>query len=135
VVGRGRPPQPTSPRGAASLLLVAAGAVPGALLRWRLGDLLVANLLGSLLIGLIVAAGGRFPRVVLLGAVGFCGSLTSYSTWILDLEQALRSGGAGAAAGVLAAVPAGVGAAAAGLAIGRWLAGLHRRDFAVRFRR
>ncbi|MCS5693029.1 CrcB family protein [Cyanobium sp. FGCU-6] len=134
-MGQARPPQPTSPRGAAALLLVAAGAVPGALLRWRLGDLLAVNLLGSLLIGLLVAVGGRYPRIVLLGGVGFCGSLTSYSTWVLELEQALRSGGAAAAAGVLAAVPAGLGAAAVGLAIGRLLTGLHRRGFGARFRR
>ncbi|MCS5700112.1 CrcB family protein [Cyanobium sp. FGCU-52] len=132
-MGAPRPLQP--PRGTRALLLVALGAVPGALLRWRLGDLLAANLLGSLLIGMLVATGSRFPRVVLLGGVGFCGSLTSYSTWMLDLERALRIGGGPAAWGVLAAVPAGVAAAAAGLAIGRLAATVHRRVLGLRLRR
>jgi len=123
------------PRGTTALLLVALGAVPGALLRWRLGDLLTANLLGSLLIGMLVATGSRFPRAVLFGGVGFCGALTSYSTWMLDLERALRSGGAAAVGGVLAAVPAGVAAAAAGLAIGRLAATLHRRGVGLWLRR
>lgn len=72
-----------------ALALVAAGAIPGALLRWQLGDqILVANLLGCLLIGMIsVVASGR-PRWLLWGAIGFCGSLTTFSSWMLELNRA-----------------------------------------------
>jgi CrcB protein len=73
-----------------ALALVAAGAIPGALLRWQLGEqILVANLLGCLLLGIIsVGAAGR-PRWLLWGAIGFCGSLTTFSSWMLELSRAL----------------------------------------------
>jgi CrcB protein len=67
------------------LSLVAAGAIPGALLRWQLPNLLLANLLGCLLLGLLVGGPGARPRLMLWGGIGFCGSLTSFSSWILQL--------------------------------------------------
>ena len=72
-----------------SLALVAAGAIPGALLRWALGEqILVANLLGCLLLGMISVAAAERPRWVLWGAIGFCGSLTTFSSWMLELSLA-----------------------------------------------
>ena len=59
------------------LLLVAVGAVPGALLRWQFGvvmndrDVLV-NVLGSLILGLLLGLPYR-PRIQLLVGIGFCG--------------------------------------------------------------
>jgi CrcB protein len=108
-------PQPGPPTDASQALrrevrdlaLVAAGAVPGALLRWRLevagrglvpglGGVteadLVANMLGSFLLGLIVSLPTPRPRLMLLGGIGFCGSLTTFSSWILELSLALRRG-------------------------------------------
>lgn len=87
-----------------ALTLVAAGAIPGALLRWGLGQqTLVANLLGCLLLGVIsVLAAGR-ARWLLWGAIGFCGSLTTFSTWMLELSRALAGPAPPAALGVLAA--------------------------------
>ncbi|MFZ0408309.1 MAG: CrcB family protein [Cyanobium sp.] len=94
-------------REALDLGLVAAGAIPGALLRWRLelvaseavgglrgvaGADLVANLIGCLLIGALVAQPPRRARLFLWGGIGFCGSLTTFSSWILELSQALRHG-------------------------------------------
>lgn len=89
------------------LALVAAGAIPGALLRWRLelaadqilggfrslveADLM-ANLLGCLLIGALVAQPPRRARLFLWGGIGFCGSLTTFSSWIRELSQALQHG-------------------------------------------
>jgi CrcB protein len=67
------------------LSLVAAGAIPGALLRWHLPSLLLANLLGCLLLGLLVGGPGARPRLMLWGGIGFCGSLTSFSSWMLQL--------------------------------------------------
>jgi len=60
------------------LSLVAAGAIPGALLRWHLPHLLIANLLGW---------PGARPRLMLCGGIGFCGSLTSFSSWMLQLAH------------------------------------------------
>jgi CrcB protein len=67
------------------LFLVAAGAIPGALLRWHLPQLLFANLLGCFLLGLLVGWPGTRPRLMLWGGIGFCGSLTSFSSWMLQL--------------------------------------------------
>ncbi len=67
------------------LSLVAAGAIPGALLRWHLPHLLIANLLGCFLLGLLVGWPGTRPRLMLWGGIGFCGSLTSFSSWMLQL--------------------------------------------------
>jgi CrcB protein len=87
------------------LALVAAGAIPGAVLRWRLGQLaqdgvpplpawcdsnLVANLAGCLLIGVLVALPQR-QRLFLWGGIGFCGSLTTFSSWMLQVSLRLRS--------------------------------------------
>ena len=87
--------------------LVAAGAIPGALLRWQLetvghhwvGGLrgaaesdLIANLLGSFCIGLLIAIRPPRPRLMLLAAIGFCGSLTTFSSWMLELARAFGRG-------------------------------------------
>ncbi|MCX5930607.1 MAG: CrcB family protein [Cyanobacteria bacterium] len=130
--------------------LVAAGAVPGALLRWRIevqiGPLLAAgatgvaaanllsNLLGSFLLGILAGPIPRRAPLLLLGGIGFCGSLTTFSSWMLDL---MRLNGQGQAAEALALLIAslgmGVAAAAAGLATSRRL--LPRLVAWVRFRR
>ena len=72
--------------------LVALGAVPGALLRWALGSTLSANLLGCLVMGLVLAVSARRPAVMLGLGVGFCGSLTTFSTWMLELARSLLAG-------------------------------------------
>ena len=87
--------------------LVAAGAIPGALMRWHLelmadqaigglrglvGADLLANLIGCLLIGALAAQPPRRARLFLWGGIGFCGSLTTFSSWILQLSRALQHG-------------------------------------------
>ena len=89
------------------LALVAAGAIPGALLRWRLeaigtadvGGLrglveadFIANMLGCLLLGVVLAQPARRKRLMLWAGIGFCGSLTTFSSWMLQLARALRAG-------------------------------------------
>lgn len=75
-----------------SLWLVVCGAVPGALLRWHLQDPRNANLVGCLLLGLLLPHARRRPRLMLLAGIGFCGSLTTFSTWILELSRLLDPG-------------------------------------------
>jgi CrcB protein len=103
-------------REALDLALVAAGAIPGALLRWRLERLtdqvmpglhglveadLLANLLGCLLIGALLAQPPRRARLFLWGAIGFCGSLTTFSSWMLELTRVMQHGKGWAAISVL----------------------------------
>ena len=89
---------------ARELLLVAAGAVPGALLRWQAGvqlgpwlggsagaDLLV-NLIGSFVLGVLAGPIPRRTSLVLWLGIGFCGCLTTFSSWILDVMRLLEGG-------------------------------------------
>ncbi|MDA0727588.1 MAG: CrcB family protein, partial [Cyanobacteria bacterium] len=77
------------------LALVGCGAVPGAWLRWQSGihlgpvlggsavsDLLV-NLIGSLILGFLAGPMPRRPSLLLLLGIGFCGCLTTFSSWML----------------------------------------------------
>jgi CrcB protein len=79
-----------------ALLWVAAGAVPGALLRWHWAQgwhgTLLANLLGALVLGGLLPLQRAHPRILLILGVGFCGSLTTFSTWMLELADALGGG-------------------------------------------
>ncbi len=129
-------------REARDLLLVAMGAVPGALVRWRLEDLgkgwegpatglieadLAANLIGTFLIGVIAAQRPPRPRLLLLGAIGFCGSLTTFSSWMLEISLALRRGRPDQAlAVVLVSLLGGLTVVALGLLVGRQLGRLRR---------
>jgi CrcB protein len=82
---RSVPPRPEE------LLLVALGAVPGALLRWLLQLDPVANLLGCLLIGISSGFKPRRARLILAIGIGFCGSLTTFSGWIFSLANAISN--------------------------------------------
>ena len=108
------------------LLLVAAGAVPGALLRWQLalhlGDQnLLVNVLGAALLGLL-AGRPAAPRRQLLVGIGFCGSLTTFSSWMLAVARDLVAGNWGEAIGLLGlTLGLGLGCAFLGFGLGRWL--------------
>jgi CrcB protein len=120
------------------LALVATGAIPGALLRWqvgvRFGPLLgggasgqatahlLVNLLGSFLLGVLAGPIPGRTLLLLLGGIGFCGSLTTFSSWMLDLVVLSQQGSPGAALlNLLLSLVLGVAAAAAGLALCRRL--------------
>lgn len=107
------------------LLLVGVGAVPGALLRWQLALLgdqnLLVNVLGGALLGLLAGLPAAPRRQLLLG-IGFCGSLTTFSSWMLAAMKHLSSGDSAAALGLIGlTLGLGVGAAALGFSLGRWL--------------
>ena len=106
------------------LLLVALGAVPGALLRWQLGLYLadqnvVANSLGAALLGFSAGLPAA-PRRQLLFGIGFCGSLTTFSSWMLAAVRQLAIGDVKSAAGLIGlTLGLGLGAAALGFQLGR----------------
>ena len=101
------------------LLLVAVGAVPGALLRWQvalhLGDQnLLVNTLGAGLLGLLAGLPVAPRRQLLLG-IGFCGSVTTFSSWMLAAMKHLSAGDWAAALGLIGlTLGLGLGAAVLG---------------------
>jgi CrcB protein len=106
-----------------SIVAVALGAAVGALLRWHLGNrlnalfpslppgTLAANLLGAYVIGLAIAFFSSCPAISpewrLLIVTGFCGGLTTFSTFSAEIVVLLQQGQARWAAGTVAAHVAG----------------------------
>ena len=105
------------------LLLVGLGAVPGALLRWQvaqqLGDQnLLVNVFGAALLGLLAGLPAAPRRQLLLG-IGFCGSVTTFSSWMLLGMKHMSSGDWAAALGLIGlTLGLGLGAAALGFSLG-----------------
>ena len=108
------------------LLLVALGAVPGALIRWQVAlhladQNLLVNSVGAGLLGLLAALPAAPRRQLLLG-IGFCGSFTTFSSWMLTVARDLAAGNWGEATGLLGlTLGLGLGGASLGFSLGRWL--------------
>ena len=106
-------------------LLVAMGALVGAPLRlWAtraalrhgrdaaLGTLTV-NVVGAALLGAVIGAAELSAGVVALVGTGFCGTLTTFSTFGFDVVRLVEERALGRALGYLAAtLVLGIGAAA-----------------------
>ncbi|MDR2614705.1 MAG: fluoride efflux transporter CrcB [Candidatus Accumulibacter sp.] len=106
-----------------SIVAIAAGAVLGALLRWQLGHrlnalfpslppgTLAANLIGAYIIGLAIAFFSSYPAISpewrLLIVTGFCGGLTTFSTFSGEILVLLQHGQAFLAAAAIAVHVAG----------------------------
>ena len=107
------------------LLLVGLGAVPGAL-RWQValhlgGQNLLVNVLGAALLGLLAGLPVAPRRQLLLGT-GFCGSVTTFSSWMLAIMKHLSAGNWSAALGLIGlTVGLGVGTAGLGFQLARWI--------------
>ena len=116
----------------AALGWVALGAIPGALLRWRLDHLLLANTLGCFVVGAAGLLDTVSSRRRLLLGMGFAGALTSFSGWVFTLLSQLERGHWGDSLGqILGDVLLGVGALLLGAAVhrrlSRWRAARLRR--------
>ena len=104
------------------LFWVALGAVPGALLRWQVAlhgsdRHLLVNVLGAALLGYLAGLPAA-PRRQLLVGIGFCGSLTTFSSWMLDAMHLISAAQIAEALGLIGlTLGLGVGAAA----LGFWL--------------
>jgi fluoride exporter len=106
-----------------SVVAVCVGASLGALLRWWLGaqlnsffptippGTLVSNLVGGYVVGIAIAFFAGFPALApewrLLVITGFCGGLTTFSTFSAELVTLLQQGRALWACGAAAAHLAG----------------------------
>lgn len=82
-----------------AFLLVAAGGALGAGARYLLvtmvtgrfpWSILIANIAGSFVLGVLLV--GADPGLLLFAGVGFCGALTTFSTFALDTLVLAREG-------------------------------------------
>ena len=78
------------------LVLVALGTVPGALVRWQMAlhwadRHVLVNVAGAALLGFLAGLPAA-PRRQLLIGIGFCGSLTTFSSWMLEAVQLISAG-------------------------------------------
>tara|TARA_Y100001968_G_scaffold314434_1_gene339780 strand:- start:21587 stop:21970 length:384 start_codon:yes stop_codon:yes gene_type:complete len=72
-------------------IFISIGASIGALIRWHVGNILLLNVIGTLILGFVIGTKLREPFKLLLG-VGFCGSLTTFSSWIINCLHLLIIG-------------------------------------------
>jgi fluoride exporter len=109
-------------------LLVALGAGLGSVLRYLAGHLadprervpagtVAVNLAGSLLLGLLVGSDADSPWLLALLGLGFCGALTTYSSFMVQAHD--RGPRTGSLTILLTAVPA-----IALYVTGHWVGGL-----------
>jgi CrcB protein len=101
-----------------SILAISIGSVLGALLRWLLGmqlntlfptlppGTLAANVIGGYIIGVAIAFFATAPDIApewrLLIITGFCGGLTTFSTFSAEVMALLQEGRLGWATGAIA---------------------------------
>lgn len=102
-----------------AILSISVGSALGALLRWQLGirlngvfpsippGTLAANLIGGYIIGVALGyfaqAPGIAPEWRLLIITGFCGGLTTFSTFSAEVTTLLQAGRLGMAVAAIAA--------------------------------
>jgi fluoride exporter len=100
------------------VLIISVGAACGALMRWQLGvrlnslmpflpmGTLAANLIGGYIIGFAIAylaeAPNLSPEWRLLVVTGFCGGLTTFSTFSAEVVTSLQEGRLAWALGTIA---------------------------------
>lgn len=122
-------------KGVVEFAFLAAGAVAGTLLRYKMAEspmllggalplnILIVNVVGSFVLGvfsIVAIAWNLDARYTLLAAVGFCGSLTTMSSFALETNYLLD----GRHYGLVALnILANVGLSIAAVAGGRGLAG------------
>lgn len=124
-----------------SVLAIGIGAAFGAVLRWVLGTqlnalfpfippgTLAANLLGGYIIGMAIAwfggHTGLSPQMRLFVITGFCGGLTTFSTFSAELAVMLEQGRLGwMAVAVLVHVAGSLAMTLLGMATVAWLRAL-----------
>ena len=72
-------------------IYISIGAVPGVLLRWHVEEIYIVNTIGCFLIGLFNSLSSA-SKYKLIFCIGFCGSLTTFSGWILRIFNLISNG-------------------------------------------
>ena len=71
--------------------MVAIGSILAAILRWQIDDIFFVNILGCFILGFINTL--SIPqRYKLIFGVGFCGSMTTFSGWMINVLAVMQSG-------------------------------------------
>lgn len=73
------------------IILVLLATILGALLRWQLHNDFLSNILGTALFGLVLGL-NLSPRVQLIFTIGFSSAFTTFSGWIWNVTELMRSG-------------------------------------------
>ncbi len=103
------------------LIFIALGAVPGAFLRWQIDNYFVVNIFGSLMLGFLLSYQLQHKYKLMLG-VGFCGALTTFSSWMIDSAQLLLNGAFLEALVLISSgFVGGLASAGIGFSIGKWI--------------
>lgn len=118
-----------------NLLLVAAGAAAGAPVRWWVDRWIqmrslpalpwgtfVVNVVGSMLLGAIAHAASDDSAALLLMGIGFCGAMTTFSSFAWETFRLVEDGGRllGLVNAIGSAVVCVVAAAAGWAVAGTW---------------
>ena len=71
--------------------IISIGSILGSLIRWKIDNIFFVNILGCFIFGFInnLQISKKFK---LFFCLSFCGSLTTFSGWMLDLLNILNQG-------------------------------------------
>ena len=72
-------------------IYISIGAIPAVILRWHLDEFYIVNTIGCFLIGLFNSL-SLASKYKLIFCIGFCGSLTTFSGWILRIYTLIFDG-------------------------------------------
>ena len=74
-----------------NFFIISIAAIPAAILRWHINDIYIVNTIGSFLLGFINGL-PLSKKFKLFFGFSFCGSLTTFSGWSLQLFKLINQG-------------------------------------------
>ena len=74
-----------------NFIIISVLSLPAVILRWQIDQILIVNIIGCFLLGFINSL--TIPKKYkLIFGFGFCGSLTTFSGWSLQLFELIKEG-------------------------------------------
>ena len=74
-----------------NFFIISIGAIPGAIWRWQIDHVFIVNIIGCFILGFINSL-NISRRYKLIFGFGFCGSLTTFSGWSVQLFKLINQG-------------------------------------------